>query len=149
MRATWRARTASRVSGARCTVAPTRDPHQTGTNVKRLYSATTNTLRGLVAGIKTEAALREEAILLALALPVGVFVAPSFAWYVAMIAPLLIVLAVELLNTAIEKLADHVTLERHPQIGLIKDYGSAAVFCSLCVTGLVWLAACALRFGLV
>jgi diacylglycerol kinase (ATP) len=117
--------------------------------VKRLYSATINTLRGLAWGIRTEAALREEAIVLALALPVGFFVAPSIAWYIAMIAALLIVLAVELLNTAVEKLADHVTREQHPQIGLIKDYGSAAVFCALCIAGLVWLAALALRFEIV
>jgi diacylglycerol kinase (ATP) len=117
--------------------------------VKRLYRATINTLRGLACGIKTEAALREEAIVLALALPVAIFVAPSVAWYVAMIGSLLVVLAIELLNTAIEKLADHVTREQHPQIGLVKDFGSAAVFCALCLAGLVWLAALALRLGIV
>ena len=65
-----------------------------------------------------------------------------------MIGSLLILLAVELLNTAIEKLADHVTRERHVEIGRIKDYGSAAVFCAICLSGLVWLAAIAVRFGL-
>jgi diacylglycerol kinase (ATP) len=117
--------------------------------VKRLYRAIINTFRGLARGIRTEAALREEAIVLVVALPIGLFVAPSAAWYVAMIAALLIVLAIELLNTAIEKLADHVTREQHPQIGLIKDYGSAAVFCALCIAGLVWLAALALRLGII
>jgi diacylglycerol kinase (ATP) len=117
--------------------------------VKRLYFATVNTLRGLACGIKTEAALREEAIVFVLALPVAFFVAPGVAWYVAMIGTLLILLAIELLNTAIEKLADHVTREQHPQIGLIKDLGSAAVFCALCLAGLVWLAALALRLGIV
>jgi diacylglycerol kinase (ATP) len=117
--------------------------------VKRLYSATINTLRGLAAGIKTEAALREEAIVLVVAMPVALFVAPSLAWYVAMIGVLLIVLAIEMLNTAIEKLADVVTRERHPQIGLIKDLGSAAVFCTLCLAAFVWLAALVLRLGIV
>jgi diacylglycerol kinase (ATP) len=115
--------------------------------VKRIYNATVNTLHGLAAGIRSEAAMREEAIALALALPVGVFVAPSVGWYVAMIGALLVLLAVELLNTAIEKLADHVTPQQHPQIGLIKDFGSAAVFCAMCLSGLVWLAALALRVG--
>jgi diacylglycerol kinase (ATP) len=61
---------------------------------------------------------------------------------------LLTVLAVEFLNTAIEKLSDHVTPEHHVAIGRIKDFGSAAVFCGLCLAGLVWLAALAVRCGL-
>ena len=117
--------------------------------VKRFVDATINSLRGLACGLRTEAALREEAIALLLALPVGIFVAPSPAWYVAMIASLLAVLAVELLNTAIEKLSDQVTQDHHPEIGMIKDFGSAAVFCALCLAGLVWLAAIGLRLGIV
>jgi len=119
-----------------------------GFNLKRLYSATINSLRGLRYGIKHEAALGEEAILLGLGLILGVMAAPSVVWYVTMIGSLLVLLAVELLNTAIEKLADHVTREQHADIGRIKDFGSAAVFCALCLTGLVWLAAIAVRVGL-
>ncbi|MGA8611653.1 MAG: diacylglycerol kinase [Xanthobacteraceae bacterium] len=115
--------------------------------MKRLFSATINSLRGLGYGIKHEAALREEAILLVVGIPLGLAVAPSAAWYVAMIGSLLILLAVELLNTAVEKLADYVTRERHAEIRKIKDFGSAAVFCGLCVAGLIWLAAIAVRFG--
>jgi diacylglycerol kinase (ATP) len=117
--------------------------------VKRLLSATINSLRGLRYAIVREAAVREEAIVFALAVPIGVFVAPGPAWYVAMIVALLVLLAVELLNTAIEKLADHVTREHHPEIGMIKDFGSAAVFCALCLAGLVWLTATAVRVGLI
>jgi diacylglycerol kinase (ATP) len=65
-----------------------------------------------------------------------------------MIGVLWIVMAVELLNTALEKLADHVTPEWHAQIGMIKDCGSAAVFCTLCLAALVWIAALAERFDL-
>lgn len=116
--------------------------------MKRLYSATQNSIRGLVDGFKTEAALRDEALLVAAGLVLGVIVAPSAAWYAAMIGTLLVVLAVEFLNTAIEKLADHVTREQHSEIRRIKDFGSAAVFCSLGLAGLVWLTALALRCGL-
>jgi diacylglycerol kinase (ATP) len=123
-------------------------PRQSDTPVKRLYNATINTLHGLVYGFKTEAALREEIVVLAAAIPVGLFLAPSLAWYVAMIGTLLVLLAVELLNTAIEKLADYVTREQHPDIRRIKDFGSAAVFCALCLAGLVWAAALAVRCGL-
>jgi diacylglycerol kinase (ATP) len=119
-----------------------------GLTVKRLFSATLNSLRGLRYGIRHEAAVREEAILLVAGVPLGLAVAPSVAWYVAMIGSLLILLAVELLNTSVEKLADYVTRERHAEIRKIKDFGSAAVFCALSLAGLIWLAAVAFRFGL-
>jgi diacylglycerol kinase (ATP) len=115
----------------------------------RLYHATLNTLHGLRSAVKNEAAVRQETIVLAVALPAGLLLAPGVGWYVAMIAALLVTLSVELLNTAIERLADCVTLERDARIGLLKDFGSAAVFCMLCVDGLIWLAAMAVRFGLV
>jgi diacylglycerol kinase (ATP) len=116
--------------------------------VKRLYSATLNSLRGLGYCLRSEAAVREEAVLLVIAVPLGYFVAPSLGWYVAMVGSLLVVLGIELLNTAIEKLADFVTLERHVEIRRIKDFGSAAVLSGLCLVGLIWLAAIALRCGL-
>lgn len=116
--------------------------------MKRLYSATLNSMRGLGYALRHEAAVREEAILLVVAVPLGFWVAPGVGWYVAMIGALLTLLAVELLNTAVEKLADYVTRERHVEIRRIKDFGSAAVFCLLCVTGLIWFAAIAVRSGL-
>ena len=116
--------------------------------MKRLFDATKNSLRGLLDGFATEPALRDEAVLLVVALPLGFFLAPSAAWYVAMIGVLLVLLAVEFLNTGIEKLADHVTPEQHDGIGRIKDFGSAAVFCALVLTALIWLAALATRCGL-
>jgi diacylglycerol kinase (ATP) len=116
--------------------------------VKRLFSATANSLRGILDGVRTEPALRDEAVLLAFAVLAGVIAAPNGAWFVAMIGALLVVLAVEFLNTAVEKLADHVTPEQHDQIRRIKDFGSAAVFCGLCLTGLVWCMALAVRCGL-
>jgi diacylglycerol kinase (ATP) len=116
--------------------------------LKRLFSATVNSLHGIVDGFRTEPALRDEAVMLAAAVPLGFLLAPSMIWYAAMIGVLLIVLAVEFLNTAIEKLADHVTPEQHSEIRRIKDFGSAAVFCGLCLIGIVWLAAIAVRLGL-
>ena len=122
-------------------------PGHCGFPLKRLFSATRNSLRGLVDGFVTEPALRDEAILLVVALPLGFVLAPSAAWYLAMIGAVIFILAVEFLNTAIEKLADHVTPEEHSEIRRIKDFGSAAVFCALGLAGLVWLAAIAVRFG--
>lgn len=116
--------------------------------MKRLYSATLNSLRGLGYGFKSEAALREEVVLLVIGVVLGLFVAPSVAWYVTMVGALLVLLAVEFLNTAVEKLADYVTRERQVEIRRIKDFGSAAVFCALGLCALVWFAALALRCGL-
>jgi diacylglycerol kinase (ATP) len=120
-----------------------------GSIVKRLTNAIQNSLRGLADGFKTEPALRDEAILFVAAVPLGLLVAPSAAWYVAMIGALIVVLAVEFLNTAIEKLADHVTPEQNTDIRRIKDFGSAAVFCSLCLAGLIWFTALVARCGLI
>ena len=115
--------------------------------MKRIFSATLNSLRGIRYGVSTEAALREEAALLLAGLLLGVVVAPTWLWYVVMVASLLGLLAVEFLNTAIEKLADYVTREQHVEIRRIKDFGSAAVFCSICLAGLIWLAGLAVRIS--
>jgi diacylglycerol kinase (ATP) len=102
----------------------------------------------LIDGFKTEPALRDEGLLVLAGLLLGVPIAPNGAWYAAMIGSLLVILAVEFLNTGIEKLADHVTREQHSEIRRIKDFGSAAVFCGLCLAGLVWVTALAVGCGL-
>jgi diacylglycerol kinase (ATP) len=117
--------------------------------LQRLIDATVNSLRGIAAAFGTEAAFRQELVALVVAVPLAFFLAPDAAWFVAMIGAVLFVLAVEMLNTAIEKLADHVRREQHPEIGRVKDMGSAAVMFSLVLTGLVWLAAIAVRLGLI
>ena len=108
--------------------------------VERIRLATLNSLHGLKFAFANEQAFRQEIYLLTVAVPIGILIAPSFAWYVAMIGVLLLVLAIELLNTGLEKLCDHVMVDRHPQIGIVKDCGSAGVMFSLVLAGLVWLA---------
>jgi diacylglycerol kinase (ATP) len=115
--------------------------------VKRIFSATLNSLHGIRYGIATEAALREEAALLLTGVLLGLAVAPTWLWYVAMVGSLLVLLAVEFLNTAIEKFCDYVTREQHVEIRRIKDFGSAAVFCGIFLAGLTWLAALAVRIA--
>ena len=114
----------------------------------RIRNATLNSFQGLDHALRSEAALREECAALVIAVPLGMLIAPSVAWYVAMIGVLLVVLAVELLNTGIEKLADHVTPEWNRDIGIVKDTASAAVLCALLLAGLVWIAAITLQLGL-
>jgi diacylglycerol kinase (ATP) len=111
----------------------------------RIVGAFFNSMAGLQWAFRREAAVREECIGLLLAIPVALVIAASPMMFAAMIGVILGLIAVELLNTAVEKLADHVAPYRHPAIGLAKDLGSAAVFMMLLLTGLVWLAAIAER----
>jgi diacylglycerol kinase (ATP) len=106
--------------------------------MERIIAAFFNSLRGLRWAFRHEAALRQELIGLLVALPVALVIAEDVAGFIALVGVLLAVVAVELLNTAIEKLADHITPEQHPQIGVVKDLGSAAVFAMLALTALVW-----------
>ena len=116
--------------------------------MRRIISAFWNTCAGFGYAYNSEEAIRQEIFLLFLAVPLVFVLAPGVWQGVAMLAVLLLLLAVELLNTCAEKLCDHVTPARHPQIKIVKDMGSAAVFCASCLAGLVWLTALAQRFGL-
>ncbi len=114
-----------------------------------MWRATVNSWRGLRAAAKSEAAFREELIALALSVPV-VFVVTPHAWQrLTLIGVILLLIAVELLNTAIEKLSDHVTPAQHPDIGRIKDISSAAVGVALAIAGFTWLFAVAEWLGLI
>ena len=114
-----------------------------------MWRATINSWRGILAAARSEAAFREELVALAIGIPLAFFITP-LAWKrLALIGVLLLLLAIELLNTAIEKLSDHVTATHHPDIGRIKDMGSAAVGIALLIAGLAWLLAFAEWLGLV
>jgi diacylglycerol kinase (ATP) len=113
----------------------------------RLYRATINTWNGLKAAIRTEAAFRQEIAVLLVAIPLA-FVIGQSAWArLALVGAVVFVMVVELLNTAIEKLADRVTRAIDVEIGMVKDIGSAAVGLALLLAGAVWLLAIVQRLG--
>jgi len=116
--------------------------------MERLLRATINTWNGLIAATRSEEAFRQELVAFALALPLAFVVAESAWKRLTLIGVVVFVLVVELLNTAIEKLADRVNLAIDPQIGRVKDMGSAAVGLALIIAGLTWLLALAERIGL-
>ena len=120
----------------------------TTATLNRWLRAMVNSWNGLVAATRSEAAFRQELVALMLAVPLAFVVAPDIWKRLALIAAILFLVAVELLNTAIEKLADHVTPALHPEIGRIKDMGSAAVGIALVVAAAVWLVAIGERLGL-
>jgi diacylglycerol kinase (ATP) len=113
----------------------------------RLWRATVNSRNGLAFAIRSEQAVREELIVLALALPLGWLIGATVMRRVELVAAVALVLVVELLNTAIEKLADRLTTDHDPQIGRVKDMGSAAVGVALLMAGSFWLFAVAERMG--
>ena len=113
----------------------------------RFWRATVNTRNGLAFAIRSEQAIREELVALALSLPFAWLIGVTMMRRFELIASVVLVLVVELLNTAIEKLSDRLTTDHDPQIGRVKDMGSAAVGGALVVTGLFWLFAIAERMG--
>jgi diacylglycerol kinase (ATP) len=123
-------------------------PQATG-SMDRLLRATINTWRGLLAATRSEEAFRQELIALVVAVPLAFFVASEPWKRLALVGVVLLILIVEMLNTAIEKLADRLTTAHDPQIGRVKDMGSAAVGLTLLLAGLTWLLALAERVGLI
>ena len=113
----------------------------------RLLRATMNTWNGLKSAIRTEAAFRQEIAVLLVAIPLAFVVGQTTWTRLLLVGVVIFVMVVELLNTAIEKLADRVSREIDVQIGTAKDIGSAAVGLSLLLAGAVWLLALAERLG--
>lgn len=107
----------------------------------RLWRALFHSRDGLRAAARSEAAVRLELALLILGPPAAWFVTPHWSWRAALIASLFFLLAVELLNTGLEKICDHVTPQRHPHIKFVKDVGSAAVLAAAIAVALLWIAA--------
>jgi diacylglycerol kinase (ATP) len=113
----------------------------------RFWRASINTWNGLTFATRSEQAIREELVALLVSLPLAWFFGTTAIRRVELVAVVLLLLTVELLNTAIEKLADRLTMDQDPQIGRVKDMGSAAVGVTLTIAGLVWCVAIAERIG--
>ncbi len=114
--------------------------------MSRVVGAARCSLLGLKAGWQHEAAFRQEVLLAVLLLPIGIWVAPSLAYGVLMAVSILLVWCIEMVNSAVEALADAISLEHHPLLGRAKDLGSAAVLFSLLIAAGVWGSAVYLRF---
>jgi diacylglycerol kinase (ATP) len=111
-------------------------PGQTG--IARIISATRYSWQGLSACWRMEAAFRQEALLALLLVPLGIYLGDSGTEKALLVATCLLVLIVEVLNSAIEAVVDRIGHEKHELSGVAKDLGSAAVFLSLILLVLVW-----------
>jgi diacylglycerol kinase (ATP) len=108
-------------------------------DVKRLWRATLNSWNGLVVAAQSERAFREELVVLAIGVPLAFFLTADAGKRLALIGTLVVILIVELLNTAIEKLSDRVSRDHDLALKRVKDMGSAAIFLPLLLAGMVWL----------
>ena len=104
----------------------------------RIYKAFLNSCAGFAFGLRTERAIQQEFALLVIGFPLALWLGENLAERVTLIVAIVAVLCVEFLNTAVEKLCDHVTPERHDAIKAIKDMGSSACFCAQVSAAVIW-----------
>jgi diacylglycerol kinase (ATP) len=110
------------------------------TGVKRIFDATGHSVRGINACWNHEAAFRQDVVLSAILFIISFFLARSIEQWLLLVLPLILILIVELLNSAIENAVDRISTERHHLSGRAKDMGSAAVLFCWVVIGMSWIA---------
>ena len=96
-------------------------------------------MRGLAGAFREEAAFREELAFAVVVIPLGLWLGHNGIERAVLVGPMLLILVVELINSAIEATVDRIGYERHALAGLAKDIGSAAVLMSFVLLGAVWL----------
>lgn len=113
-------------------------PFKGKTGLRRVWNAFHYSMAGLRAAFAHEDAFRQEALLAALLIPVACWLPVAGLGRAMMVASVLLVLIVELLNSAIEAVVDRVSLDRHHLSKRAKDIGSAAVLLALINVVVVW-----------
>jgi len=108
------------------------------TGVRRIVNAAVFSFAGLKTAWQGEAAFRQECLLCVVLIPAGVWLGQNAVERALLIGSCLLVLVVELLNTAVEFVVDRVGTDHHRLSGQAKDLGSAAVFMSLLLLLVVW-----------
>jgi diacylglycerol kinase (ATP) len=113
-------------------------PYKGKTGLRRLWNAFGYSLDGFRAAYKHEDAFRQEVLLAAVLIPLALWMPVAPVGKALMIASVLLVIIVELLNSAIEATVDRISLDNHDLAKRAKDIGSAAVLVSLVNTVVVW-----------
>jgi diacylglycerol kinase (ATP) len=109
------------------------------TGISRLIRSFGYSYQGFRLAWREEAAFRQEVALAAVVIPAGLYLGHTGVQRVLLIMPMLLILVVEFLNSAVEAVVDRSGTERHPLAGMAKDMGSAAVLLSFVLLGTVWL----------
>ena len=113
-------------------------PHKGKTGLKRVWNALFYSIDGMRAAFRHEDAFRQEVFLAALLIPAALFTPATGIGKAMMISAVLLVLIVELLNSAVEAAVDRISLENHKLAKRAKDIGSAAVLLALINVPVVW-----------
>jgi len=108
------------------------------TGMRRIIRAFGFSMQGFAAAWRHEAAFRQETLLAVILLPLSFWLARNLNEWLLLTVTILLVLIVELLNSALEAVVDRISDEHHELAGRAKDIASAAVFVSLCLTFIVW-----------
>lgn len=109
------------------------------TGLTRLVRAFSYSLQGFAHTWREESAFRQEVLLGLVVAPLGLYFGRTGVERALLVAPMLLILIVEMLNSAVEAVVDRAGTERHPLAGMAKDMGSAAVMLSFFLLGTIWL----------
>jgi diacylglycerol kinase (ATP) len=109
------------------------------TGLTRILNAFGYSFRGFVGAWQEEEAFRQEVLFALVAVPLGLWLGDNGIERALLVGPVILILIVELLNSAVEAAIDRIGEERHELSGLAKDLGSAAVFASFVLLGVNWL----------
>ena len=114
-------------------------PYKGETGVRRVINATRNSFAGFAEAVRCEDAFRQELMLAAVLVPVALWSGRSGFERALLAGSVVLVLVVELLNSAVEATVDRISFDNHRLAKRAKDIGSAAVMLSLANAGLIWL----------
>ncbi len=115
------------------------------TGPARLARAFGSTWRGFAAAWRDEEAFRQECLLAIVVIPLGLWLGENGVERALLAGPMFVVLAIELVNSAVEATVDRIGVERHPLSGIAKELGSAAVFVAFALLAANWLLVLAWR----
>lgn len=120
-------------------------PDKRSTGATRIARAFGSTWRGFRAAWREEEAFRQECLLAIVIVPLGLWLGADGVEQALLIGPVFLLLAIELINSALEATVDRIGVERHPLSGLAKELGSAAVFVAFVLLGVNWILVLAWR----
>ena len=115
-----------------------KNPYKNKTGLTKILSAFKNSAYGLKNTSKNEEAFRQELILTIILTPIAIYVGENHIERIFLITSLILLLLVELINTAIEVTVDRVSYEKNELSKLAKDIGSAAVLIASLNCFIVW-----------
>ena len=118
------------------------NPHKGNRGLVRAWHAAKNSWRGLVFALKEESAFRQELSLFIVLSPIALVLPVSLFEKAVLICSLVLVMAIELLNSSVEAAIDRISFEHHDLSKRAKDFGSAAVMLALLISFILWVCVC-------